>query len=156
MPGEAVVFLLGRDGMPIDLWHLPLFITLNGVGLLVGLPFPQPGSGAWWGTRVLAVVVLLAATLGVARLVRRSDRPLPRLTPGSDRPAWPVLAVGAVCTIGPAFAVMQLHVSFPLALVGAVMIQVGVRLLMRAVHASASTQGGAATSRLPTPGVGTM
>jgi hypothetical protein len=156
MPGEAVVFLLGRDGMTNDLWHLPLFITLDGVRVLVGLPFPQPGSGVWWCTRVLAVVVLLAATLGVARLVRRSDRPFPRLTPGSDRPAWPVLAVGAVCTIGPAFAVMQLHLSFPLALVGAVVIPVGLGLLMRTVPASVSTPGDAATSRLPAPGAGTM
>jgi fucose 4-O-acetylase-like acetyltransferase len=132
-PAQAVVFLLGRDGMTIYLWHLPLFILLNGIGLLVGLPFPEPGSGTWWGTRVVAVLVLLAATLGVARLVRRWDRPLPRLVPGSDRPAWPVLAVGAVCTIGPAFAVMQLHLSFPLALVGAIAIPVGVWLLARTV-----------------------
>lgn len=134
-PAQAVVFLLGRDGMTIYLWHLPLFILLNGVGLLVGLPFPEPGSGTWWATRAVAVVALLAAALGVARLVRRADRPLPRLVPGSDRPSWAVLAVGAVCTIGPAFAVMQLHLSFPLALVGAVAIPVGTWLLTRTVPA---------------------
>jgi fucose 4-O-acetylase-like acetyltransferase len=134
-PAQAVVFLLGRDGMTIYLWHLPLFILLNGIGLLVGLPFPAPGSGTWWATRVIAVVVLLAATLGVARAVRRFDRPLPRLVPGADRPAWPVLAVAALCTIGPAFAVMQLHLSFPLALLGAVAIPVGTRLLSRTVAA---------------------
>ncbi|WIB27055.1 acyltransferase [Curtobacterium sp. MCSS17_015] len=132
-PAQAVVFLLGRDGMAIYLWHLPLFILLNGIGLLVGLPFPEPGSGTWWATRVIAVVVLLATALGVARAVRRFDRPLPRLAPGSDRPTWPVLAVAAICTIGPAFAVMQLHLSFPIALVGAVLIPAGVWLLTRTV-----------------------
>lgn len=134
-PAQAVVFLLGRDGMTIYLWHLPLFILLNGIGLLVGLPFPDPGSRTWWATRVIAVVVLLAATLGVARAVRRFDRPLPRLVPGADRPAWPVLAVAALCTIGPAFAVMQLHLSFPLALLGAVAIPVGTGLLSKTVAA---------------------
>ncbi|PYY33150.1 acyltransferase [Curtobacterium sp. MCBD17_030] len=134
-PAQAVVFLLGRDGMTIYLWHLPLFILLNGVGLLVGLPFPDPGSRTWWATRVIAVVVLLTATLGVARAVRRFDRPLPRLVPGADRPAWPVLAVAALCTIGPAFAVMQLHLSFPLALLGAVAIPVGTWLLSKTVAA---------------------
>ena len=134
-PAQAVVFLLGRDGMTIYLWHLPLFILLNGIGLLVGLPFPDPGSRTWWATRVVAVVVLLAATLGVARAVRRFDRPLPRLVPGADRPAWPVLAVAALCTIGPAFAVMQLHLSFPLALLGAVAIPVGTGLLSKTVAA---------------------
>ncbi|MCP1504293.1 fucose 4-O-acetylase-like acetyltransferase [Curtobacterium herbarum] len=134
-PAQAVVFLLGRDGMTIYLWHLPLFILLNGIVLLVGLPFPDPGSRTWWATRVIAVVVLLAATLGVARAVRRFDRPLPRLVPGADRPAWPILAVAALCTIGPAFAVMQLHLSFPLALLGAVAIPVGTGLLSKTVAA---------------------
>ncbi|MBY0177670.1 acyltransferase family protein [Curtobacterium herbarum] len=134
-PAQAVVFLLGRDGMTIYLWHLPLFILLNGIGLLVGLPVPDPGSRTWWATRVIAVVVLLAATLGVARAVRRFDRPLPRLVPGADRPAWPILAVAALCTIGPAFAVMQLHLSFPLALLGAVAIPVGTGLLSKTVAA---------------------
>jgi fucose 4-O-acetylase-like acetyltransferase len=138
-PAQAVVFLLGRDGMTIYLWHLPLFILLNGVGLLVGLPFPDPGSRTWWATRVVAVVVLLAATLGVARAVRRFDRPLPRLVPGTDRPAWPVLPVAALCTIGPAFAVMQLHLSFPLALLGAVAIPVGTWLLSTTVAAPGTT-----------------
>jgi fucose 4-O-acetylase-like acetyltransferase len=132
---QGTVFLLGRDGMTIYLWHLPLFIALNGVALLVGLPFPAPGSGTWWATRALALVVLLAAALGVARLVRRADRPLPRLAPGTDRPGWPLLAVAALCTIGPAFAVMQLHLSFPLAVLGAVAIPVGVALLSRTVPA---------------------
>jgi fucose 4-O-acetylase-like acetyltransferase len=132
---QGTVFLLGRDGMTIYLWHLPLFIALNGVALLVGLPFPMPGSGTWWATRALALVVLLAAALGVARLVRRADRPLPRLAPGTDRPGWPLLAVAALCTIGPAFAVMQLHLSFPLAVLGAVAIPVGVALLSRTVPA---------------------
>ncbi|PZF11039.1 acyltransferase [Curtobacterium sp. MCPF17_011] len=134
-PAQAVVFLLGRDGMTIYLWHLPLFILLNGIGLLVGLPFPDPGSRTWWATRIVAVVVLLAATLGVARAVRRFDRPLPRLVPGADRPARPVLAVAALCTIGPAFAVMELHLSFPLALLGAVAIPVGTWLLSKTVAA---------------------
>jgi fucose 4-O-acetylase-like acetyltransferase len=134
---QGAVFLLGRDGMTIYLWHLPLFIALNGVALLVGLPFPTPGSGTWWATRVFALVVLLAAALGVARLVRRSDRPLSRLAPGTDRPGWPLLAVAALCTIGPAFAVMQLHLSFPLAVLGAVAIPVGVAVLARTVPARA-------------------
>ncbi|WP_144710185.1 acyltransferase [Curtobacterium pusillum] len=131
----GTVFMLGRDGMTIYLWHLPLFIALNGVALLVGVPFPTPGSGTWWATRSIALVVLLAVALGVARGLRRFDRPLPRLLPGTDRPAWPVLAVAALCTVGPAFVVMQLHLSFGVALLGAVLVPVGVRLLTRTVPA---------------------
>lgn len=137
---QGVVFLLGRDGMTVYLWHLPLFIALNGVALLVGVPFPQPGSGTWWATRAIALVVLLATALGVARALRRFDRPLPRLAPGADRPAWPVLAVAALCTIGPAFAVMQLHLSFGVALTGALAIPLGVWLLTRTVPATGVTR----------------
>lgn len=133
---QAAVFLLGRDGMAIYLWHLPLFIAVNGVALGVGVPFPTPGSAPWWATRAVALVVLLAAALGVARGLRWFDRPLPRLVPGEDRPAWPVLAGAAVCTIGPAFAVMQLHLSFGVALVGAALVPIGVGLLTRTVRAA--------------------
>jgi fucose 4-O-acetylase-like acetyltransferase len=138
---QGAVFLLGRDGMTIYLWHLPLFIALNGVALLVGLPFPEPGTATWWATRAVALVVLLAAALGVARALRRSDRPLPRLLPGTDRPAWPVIALAALCTIGPAFAVMQLHLSFGVALCGAVLVPIGVRLLTRTVPAPLAARG---------------
>lgn len=128
---QATVFLLGRDGMTIYLWHLPLFIALNGIALLLGLGFPTPGGTTWWATRPIALVVVLGAALAVARALRSFDRPLPRLAPGTDRPAWPVLALAEVCTIGPAFAVMQLHLSFPVAAVGAVLVPVGVHLLTR-------------------------
>jgi fucose 4-O-acetylase-like acetyltransferase len=137
---QGTVFVLGRDGMTIYLWHLPLFIALNGVALLVGVPFPTPGSGAWWATRSIALVVLLAVALGVARGLRRFDRPLPRLLPGADRPAWPVLAVATLCTVGPAFVVMQLHLSFGVALLGAVLVPVGIWLLTRTVPASGVTR----------------
>ncbi|MFS0729296.1 acyltransferase [Curtobacterium sp. 1P10AnD] len=133
---QASVFVVGRDGMAIYLWHLPLFIALNGVALLVGVPFPEPGSTAWWATRPVALVVLLGVAIAVARALRRFDRPLPRLVPGSDRPAWPVLVVAALCTVGPAFAVMQLHLSFPVAVAGALLVPLGVWLLTRTTQAA--------------------
>lgn len=131
---QTAVFVVGRDGMVVYLWHLPLFIALNGIALLLGAPFPEPGSAAWWATRPAALVVVLAVAIGVARLLRWFDRPLPRLVPGTDRPEWPVLAVAALCTIGPAFAVMQLHLSLGTAVVGAVLVPLGVVLLGRTVR----------------------
>ncbi|MDT0211445.1 MULTISPECIES: acyltransferase [unclassified Curtobacterium] len=128
---QATVFVLGRDGMAIYLWHLPLYIALNGVALLLAVPFPDPGSVPWWATRPIALVVVLAAAIGVARALRRWDRPLPRLQPGTDRAGWPVVTVAALCTIGPAFVVMQWHLSFGVAVLGAVAVPVGVWLLGR-------------------------
>ncbi|WIJ45929.1 acyltransferase family protein [Curtobacterium citreum] len=131
---QAAVFVVGRDGMVVYLWHLPLFIALNGIALLLGAPFPEPGSAVWWATRPVALVVVLAVAIGTARVLRWFDRPLPRLVPGTDRPGWPVLAVAALCTIGPAFAVMQLHLSLGTAVVGAVLVPLGVVLLGRTVR----------------------
>lgn len=131
---QAAVFVVGRDGMVVYLWHLPLFIALNGIALLLGAPFPEPGSTVWWATRPVALVVVLAVAIGIARGLRWFDRPLPRLEPGTDRPGWPVLAVAALCTIGPAFAVMQLHLSLGTAVVGAVLVPLGVVLLGRTVR----------------------
>ena len=45
-----------------------------------------------------------------------------------------LLAVAALCTIGPAFAVMQLHLSLGTAVVGAVLVPLGVVLLGRTVR----------------------
>lgn len=131
---QAAVFVVGRDGMVVYLWHLPLFIALNGIALLLGAPFPEPGAAVWWATRPVALVVVLAVAIGIARVLRWFDRPLPRLVPGTDRPGWPVLAVAALCTIGPAFAVMQLHLSLGTAVVGAVLVPLGVVLLGRTVR----------------------
>ncbi len=131
---QAAVFVVGRDGMVVYLWHLPLFIALNGIALLLGAPFPEPGSAVWWATRPVALVVVLAVAIGIARGLRWFDRPLPRLVPGTDRPGWPTLAVAALCTIGPAFAVMQLHLSLGTAVVGAVLVPLGVVLLGRTVR----------------------
>ncbi|PZF57780.1 acyltransferase [Curtobacterium sp. MCSS17_008] len=128
---RATVFVLGRDGMVVYLWHLPLYIALNGVALLLAVPFPEPGSGTWWATRPIALVVVLAAAIGVARALRRWDRPLPRLEPGTDRPGWAVVTLAALCTVGPAFVVMQWHLSFPVAVLGAAAVPVGVWLLGR-------------------------
>ncbi len=127
-PAQAAVFVLGRDGMAVYLWHLPLYIALNGVALVLAVPFPEPGSVSWWATRPIALVVVLAAAIGVARALRRWDRPLPRLSDGTDRPGWPVVAAAAVCTIGPAFVVMQWHLSFGVAVLGAVAVPIGVWL----------------------------
>ncbi len=141
-PAQAAVFVLGRDGMAVYLWHLPLYIALNGIALVLAVPFPEPGSVSWWATRPIALVVVLAAAIGVARALRRWDRPLPRLSGGTDRPGWPVVAAAAVCTIGPAFVVMQWHLSFGVAVLGAVAVPIGVWLAGRTRPAGVARAAG--------------
>ena len=131
---QGAVFVLGRDGMTIYLWHLPLFIALNGIALLVGVPFPAPGSATWWATRAVALVVVLAVALGggAGRCAGSTARS-PAWCPGPTVPPGRSSRSPRCCTIGPAFVVMQLHLSFGVALVGRRAVPVGVWLLSRTV-----------------------
>ncbi len=47
------------------LWHLPVMVAVTGVLLLLHVPFPDPGSGAWWATRPLWYAVLGLSLWGV-------------------------------------------------------------------------------------------
>lgn len=75
----GVLDTASNNSMRAFLWHLPVLVAVTGVLLLVGVPFPDPGSAAWWWSRLLwfpvlslALWGLLATTDALAR--RRSAR----------------------------------------------------------------------------------
>lgn len=74
---------LGPRSMTIYLWHMPVMLTLVGVGFALGAPMPGVHSLAWWLTRLpwLALVALLVFPLST-RLA-----PLERWTPRLALPA---------------------------------------------------------------------
>lgn len=57
------------------LWHLPVLVAVTGLLLLLGVPFPEPGSGAWWWSRLLWLpglgLALWAVLAGLPVLTRR-------------------------------------------------------------------------------------
>jgi len=69
---QATVFLVGSRLMSIYLWHVPVIVALTGLQLLLPLPMPNPGSGIWWATRPLMLILVLACvwliSLATARL----------------------------------------------------------------------------------------
>lgn len=58
---QRAVFLVGSRLMTIYLWHLPMIMILIGIELVLPMPMPAPGSAAWWWTRPVILVVVLAA-----------------------------------------------------------------------------------------------
>ncbi len=124
---RAVVFLVGSRLMTIYLWHLPVIVLLSGAALLVPGAGPTPGSGAWWLTRPVLFVLVLAAIFGLSFVVGRWEGPR-ELGPAPPRS---VVAIAAALTFVPAFAVMEWFLDLGLAVLGAVLLATAVLLLGR-------------------------
>lgn len=76
-PAQAVVFVIGSRLMTVYLWHLPVIMMLTGVELLLPLPMPQPGSAAWWWTRPVFLVIVLATVLALSVWLVRFEKAPP-------------------------------------------------------------------------------
>ena len=102
-----VVGALGVFGMTIYLWHTVAMGVVVGIHLAVGLPFPEPLTGAWWLTRVPWILAIAAVIAALCPLVARIERLWPKEHPGPMRlwaailaTALLVVAVGWVLTQG--------------------------------------------------------
>jgi fucose 4-O-acetylase-like acetyltransferase len=124
---KAVVFLAGTRLMTIYLWHLPVIIALAGLALLVPGASPAPGSAAWWWTRIPVYVIVLGLLFALSFLVGRFEAPR---EVGPTPPAG-VVALCAVLTFLPTFLEIELLLSLPLAVFGAVCFGAAVLLLGR-------------------------
>ncbi|ROQ41150.1 fucose 4-O-acetylase-like acetyltransferase [Frondihabitans sp. PhB188] len=128
---RAVVFLVGSRGMTVYLWHLPLLIIVNGALLVVGAPFPDPGSRVWWLTRIPMYLAVIGLAFAVSLVVGRLEKPPAALPAGRRGPAAWVIAVAAVLLIAPPFAVMLDGLDLRLAVIGALALPLGLWLLGR-------------------------
>jgi fucose 4-O-acetylase-like acetyltransferase len=72
-PWTAVV-AVGSMAMTLYLWHMTAMVAAYGLVAGVGGPLPDPGSGVWWATRplwlVLPAMILGPLALALARLER--------------------------------------------------------------------------------------
>ena len=124
---RAAVFVVGTRLMTIYLWHLPVIIALSGVALLIPGASPEPSSTAWWLSRPIFFVIVMAALFGLSFLVGRYEAPReigPTPPPG-------IVALAAILAFIPAFAVLQWFLDLQLAILGAVLLSAAVLLLGR-------------------------
>jgi fucose 4-O-acetylase-like acetyltransferase len=93
---RAVVGLAGRRAMTVYLWHLPLLAAMSGLVLLSDLPKPTAGTAAWWWSRPLVLLGIIALLLPVLALFGRLEE-RPTASPHSRRrPAAAVLTAVVV------------------------------------------------------------
>jgi hypothetical protein len=124
---RAVVFLIGTRLMTIYLWHLPIIIILSGIALLIPGASPEPSTSAWWLSRPIFFVLVFAALFGLSFLVARWEAPREvGITPPGG-----IVALAAVLTFIPAFAVTEWFLDLPLAILGSVFFSAAILLLGR-------------------------
>ncbi|NUU31681.1 acyltransferase [Arthrobacter sp. C9C5] len=106
-PVRGVVARVGRRSMTVYLWHLPLLAAMSGLLLLTDLPQPTGGTAAWWWTRPLVLLGVVALLLPVLALFGRlEERPT---SPGRSRtrPAAAVVTAAVVVFIPVADAALN-------------------------------------------------
>ncbi|WP_291037474.1 acyltransferase [Herbiconiux sp.] len=138
---RAVVFLVGTRLMTIYLWHLPVILILSGIALLVPYASPEPASLAWWWTRPVMFLLVMAGVFGLSFLVGRWEAP--REVEPTPPPA--VVAIATVLAFLPPFAVMEYFMDLPIAVGGSILLGVSILLLGR--WKSGSGRGAPAGSR---------
>ncbi|KRC60410.1 hypothetical protein ASE14_05120 [Agromyces sp. Root81] len=127
---QAAVLLVGSRAMTIYLWHLPVIIAVSGLALLVPVLSPIPGSAAWWATRPIVLVVVLAIVMLIAMPLSRFETASTALHDGFRRPSALATWTAAALTFLPAAAVMQYFLDLPIALFGAASLTIA-QLLLR-------------------------
>ncbi|MCO7202280.1 acyltransferase [Microbacterium sp. CnD16-F] len=133
---QGVVFVLGSRLMTIYLWHLPVMLAFTGVSLLIPGAAPTPASEAWWWSRPILFVVVLAVLLVLSLAIARWEA----LGTLGSTPPRAVVALAWVCAFVAPFAVMEWFLDLPIAVGGAVLLAVAVFLLRRRPRAHASVR----------------
>ncbi|MDF0513089.1 acyltransferase [Agromyces sp. H3Y2-19a] len=128
-PAQAVVYLVGSRAMTVYLWHLPVIVVVEGLSLLVPGAAPEPGSAAWWLTRPIMFVVVLAVVFAIAPLLVRFERMPTAIPAGRTAPSPKVTAVATLLAIVPPFLVMQWFLDLQIAVVGTVLVALALVLL---------------------------
>lgn len=119
---QAVVFAVGSRAMTVYLWHLPVIVGVAGLSLLVPGAAPEPASPAWWISRPVVLVVVLAVVWAVSVPLARFERVSTAIPDGSRGPGPKAILAAAVLAFVPPFTVMQWFLDLQLAVIGTVLL----------------------------------
>lgn len=104
---QKLMYVVGSRSMTIYLWHLPLIIAVFGVALLLGLPFPEPGSADWWLSRPLYYLLAFGVVLLVTQPLVKLELASTALPAGVERPRLAVVVLATALAAAGPFAVMR-------------------------------------------------
>jgi len=94
---RSTVARVGRRAMTIYLWHLPLLAAMTGLLLLTDFPKPASATAAWWWSRPLVILAVMALLLPVIALFGRlEERPTAAVHSRGRPPAAVVTAAVVV------------------------------------------------------------
>ena len=96
----AAVVVVNLSIMSIYLWHQVALAVVARVGLPLGLPQPNPGTGSWWATRPLWFVTTGVLLVAIVRAVGRWEHgasvvPAPRTVTTAVAASVAVLLLGS-------------------------------------------------------------
>ncbi|MGW4312599.1 acyltransferase [[Kitasatospora] papulosa] len=114
--------------MTAFLWHLTAMLGVYGAMLALGLPLPEPATGAWWAQAPVRMTVAAAVTAVLVAAFRTFERPA-RVAPSRGSGG-----AGAVAAIGVTLALLGV---LGLSMVGYAGLLEGHTALLIAVHVSA-------------------
>jgi fucose 4-O-acetylase-like acetyltransferase len=126
-PARGIVYLVGTRLMTIYLWHLPLIVIFSGIALLIPGASPLPASAAWWWSRPIEYVLVLAGLFALSFLVGRWEQP----REVGVTPPPPIVAVAAALTIVVPLLIIPLGLDIWLAIAGAITLGLAILLLGR-------------------------
>lgn len=95
----TTVSVVGRRAMTVYLWHLPLLAAMAGLLLLTDFPKPASATAAWWWSRPLVLLGVIALLLPVVALFGRLEERPTAAAHSRGRPPAAVLTAAVVVFI---------------------------------------------------------
>lgn len=128
---RSLVALVGRRAMTIYLWHLPILAAMTGLLLLTDFPKPASATAAWWWSRPLVILAVIALLLPVIALFGRLEERPTAAVHSRGRPPAAVVTAAVVVFIPVVDAAVN-GLTLPLLGGGAACFALAVLLLGRA------------------------
>ncbi len=125
---QVIVSAVGSRLMTVYLWHLPILALIVGLLLLTPLPSPAPGSGMWWATRPLILLMGILVLIVVARVLGRFERSVPTYRWFGFRVSDWSIGISMSLLIVPPFTIMLFGLNLTVAIAGTVLLMVAVFL----------------------------
>ncbi|HXH35349.1 MAG TPA: acyltransferase [Plantibacter sp.] len=116
---RVTVFVIGSRLMTVYLWHVPMIILVAGCQLLVGIPFAEPMTAAWWWTRPVILLVVGILLAGVGALFGRFEHPRRLTLDPANRPPGLAVWIALASAFAMPFAEISHQLTATMAALGA-------------------------------------
>lgn len=103
--------------MTVYLWHMPIIMLLVGGMWAIGMPLPEPHSGAWWATRLPWLLTIIVLVVAAAPALSRIERITMPVSP-HPLPSWRAVLTVVFAVTGVAVVLLSGLGDLPAVFVG--------------------------------------